>query len=319
MSKRPGEEETADPNKKVKTDEGAEGAPPAVDAAAVDSATMYEDDCGPDVSAPYTDGALAEWNAMFFKLMAFRANNGHVNVKSSDDANKDLYKWVSQLRKDYKQRERSPESCTLSREQIQVLQSIYFAFTTRGEEHWQKSFAKLKQFRDAHGHVMVPRQCEYPGLGDWVTSQRQQYQDYVLGKPTPLSRQRKEMLDSLGFAWRVRNRPEWTSKYAELVAYKEQHGDTKVPQHFPENKALGKWVAKQREQYKLKQKGKHSFLTADREEKLNTIGFVWSVRGETGIEGMEPAPPAPPAEVKPPPVVAPEVPMKEEAINAADV
>ena len=28
------------------------------------------------------------------------------------------------------------------------------------------------------------------------------------------------------------------------------------------------------------QKGKHSFLTADRLEKLNAIGFVWSVRGD---------------------------------------
>lgn len=155
MSKRGGEE-TTDPNKKVKVDndgddvvEGDDGVDGVDDAAASPAPAadeMYEDDCGPDISAPYTEAALAEWNAMFFKLMAFRAANGHVNVKSSDDANKDLYKWVTQLRKEYKQRERSPESCTLSREQIQVLQSVYFAFTTRGEEHWQKSYGKLKQF-----------------------------------------------------------------------------------------------------------------------------------------------------------------------------
>lgn len=41
------------------------------------------------------------------------------------------------------------------------------------------------------------------------------------------------------------------------------------------------WVAKQREQYKLHKKGKHSFLTPDRLEKLTSIGFVWSVRGES--------------------------------------
>ena len=40
------------------------------------------------------------------------------------------------------------------------------------------------------------------------------------------------------------------------------------------------WVAKQREQYKLYQRGKHSFLTPDRLEKLNSIGFVWAVRGD---------------------------------------
>lgn len=37
-------------------------------------------------------------------------------------------------------------------------------------------------------------------------------------------------------------------------------------------------MAKQREQFKLHKKGKHSFLTPDRLEKLNSIGFVWSVR-----------------------------------------
>ena len=37
-------------------------------------------------------------------------------------------------------------------------------------------------------------------------------------------------------------------------------------------------MAKQREQFRLLQQGKHSFLTPDRLEKLNDAGFVWSVR-----------------------------------------
>lgn len=156
MSKRGGAEEELDANKKPKVEEAAADAFAAAsggDAAAgteegadVAPAPEYEDDCGPEISQAYTEADLAHWNKMFFKLMAFRAVNGHVNVKSTDEAHKDLYKWVSQLRKDYRQRERSPESCTLSKEQIQVLQSVYFAFTTRGEEHWQKSYQKLKQF-----------------------------------------------------------------------------------------------------------------------------------------------------------------------------
>ena len=55
------------------------------------------------------------------------------------------------------------------------------------------------------------------------------------------------------------------------------HG-LQVPQHYKDNKALGKWVAKQREQHKLLKKGVHSFLTPYRLEKLNNLGFVWSVR-----------------------------------------
>lgn len=38
-------------------------------------------------------------------------------------------------------------------------------------------------------------------------------------------------------------------------------------------------MAKQREQYRLLQQGKHSFLTPDRLQSLNEIGFVWQVQG----------------------------------------
>jgi Helicase associated domain len=47
---------------------------------------------------------------------------------------------------------------------------------------------------------------------------------------------------------------------------------------------LGKWVAKQREQYRALKKGEHSFLTPDRLEQLNQIGFVWSMKGRVPRE-----------------------------------
>jgi hypothetical protein len=91
----------------------------------------------------------------------------------------------------------------------------------------------------------------------------------------------------VGFAWQVRNRPEWELRFQQLLEFKEKHGDCKVPQHYKENKALGKWTAKQREQYKLMKKGKHSFLTPYRLERLNTIGFVWQVRSTLDDEELD--------------------------------
>ena len=101
-------------------------------------------------------------------LQLYRIGNGNVNVKSTDTRHANLYKWIVQLRKDYKTRERDPSESTLTEEQIRVLESVRFAFTTRGEEHWQKNYEKLKEYKADHGHVLVPRQCEIPGLGDWV-------------------------------------------------------------------------------------------------------------------------------------------------------
>jgi len=133
---------------------------------------------------------------------------------------------------------------------------------------------------------LVPRLCEFAGLGDWVIDQRRQYKLMMQGKPSVLDPERQRKLEALGFVWVVRNRPEWNNRYSELLAYKEKHGDTKVPQHYKETPGLGKWVAKQREQFRLKSQGKHSFLTPDRLEKLNQAGFVWSVRKDDPGEAL---------------------------------
>jgi hypothetical protein len=65
-----------------------------------------------------------------------------------------------------------------------------------------------------------------------VVTQRLQYKDMAQGKQTPLTRQRKELLDSLDFVWKVRNRPEWASKLGELIEYKSKNGDTVSQSHY---------------------------------------------------------------------------------------
>lgn len=54
-----------------------------------------------------------------------------------------------------------------------------------------------------------------------------------------------------------------------------------MPQHYPPNRSLGKWVAKQREQYRFHREGKHSFLTEERIDLLKAAGFVWQIKGRT--------------------------------------
>lgn len=43
-------------------------------------------------------------------LQLYRVEHGNVNVKSTDDKHKDLYKWIVQLRKDYKVRTLTKEN-----------------------------------------------------------------------------------------------------------------------------------------------------------------------------------------------------------------
>ena len=72
----------------------------------------------------------------------------------------------------------------------------------------------------------------------------------------------------------------WNQRIRELKEYRKEFGDCLVPRNYKENKALGRWVNTQRDQYQLKQQGKHSQITDDRIEELEKIGFVWKVKAD---------------------------------------
>jgi Helicase associated domain len=224
-----------------------------------------------------------------FQLLMYKAENNTYNVQQ--DEYPELHTWMGNLKKMYKQYAAFADgphagslkrgmTCTVA--QIKVLESLHIPLTSRGNSHWNRFYDLLWQYKDQHGHVLVPRVCEIPGLGDWVTDQRRQYKLLKEGKVSQMNKERRDKLACLGFAFTVRHRPEWDQRYDELVTYKARFGHTKVPQNFKDSKALGKWVAKQREQYKNHIRGDHSFLTPYRLEKLNSINFLWRIRNGPG-------------------------------------
>eukprot|EP00986_Skeletonema_menzelii_P017184 scaffold18095_cov143-Skeletonema_menzelii.AAC.4 len=83
----------------------------------------------------------------------------------------------------------------------------------------------------------------------------------------------------------------WHRHYANLLQYKEEHGNCLVPQNYSENRKLGLWVMQQRRQYSLMQQGKNSSLSGKRGEYrlqlLEEAGFVWRLdrRGPRGSYG----------------------------------
>jgi hypothetical protein len=81
--------------------------------------------------------------------------------------------------------------------------------------------------------------------------------------------ERGKRLDAIGFAWRLIDPNSWESMFDSLVEFKKIYGHCNVPQHWKENKRLGKWVNTQRTAYK---RGK---LSPEKQKQLNGIGFVW--------------------------------------------
>lgn len=69
---------------------------------------------------------------------------------------------------------------------------------------------------------------------------------------------------------------QWSQRFEELMAYKREFGHCCVPHTSKDAPSLGRWVKRQRYQYKLWQEGRpESTMTHDRIKALESIGFVW--------------------------------------------
>jgi hypothetical protein len=172
-----------------------------------------------------------EWNAMFFQLAHYKAVKGDMRVRTKDESTKTLNDWMVAQRKEFKVYQESPEKSSLTQAQVRALDLLQFPWNTRGEEHWFRNYDHLKQFRLEHGHCMVPRTYyDVPNLCHWVTDQRRQLKNMRQGKPSTMTKERQKMLDDVGFVWAVRNRTTWDTRFEELVKFKEERGNTTVPQ-----------------------------------------------------------------------------------------
>jgi hypothetical protein len=94
-------------------------------------------------------------------------------------------------------------------------------------------------------------------------------------------------LTDWGFRWTLgtkrpkRTEPKpWDERLAELVTYKEEHGDCLVQQNYPGG--LGSFVHKQRTEYKKFLDGRKTVMTREKFEKLTEIEFVFEQRKRGG-------------------------------------
>ncbi|KAL3930438.1 MAG: hypothetical protein SGARI_004483, partial [Bacillariaceae sp.] len=74
----------------------------------------------------------------------------------------------------------------------------------------------------------------------------------------------------------------WTSSLEQLIEFRRKHGHANVPHTSKEYPSLGRWVKRQRYQYKLMQEGKkESTMTPERAQVLEQVGFTWDAHGST--------------------------------------
>jgi hypothetical protein len=145
--------------------------------------------------------------------------------------------------------------------------------TEKFDRQWETLFDALVKYKEENGHCILRRPWEDKILGRWVNRQRS---CLAAGLMKP---ERKDKLDELGFVWKVGvcdgssslQERTWDELYERLLEFQEEHGHCRVPRSF-DKWDLGTWVSSQR----------RANLTIDhrRAERLNAIGFEWTLRTE---------------------------------------
>ena len=157
---------------------------------------------------------------------------------------------------------------------------------THQADRWQEKFHKLLEFRQKHGHCRIPHNWKVDiALAQWVKRQRYQLKLKQDGKRSTMTRERQELLDSIGFEWNA-HEASWDERFKELQIFKSRHGHCDVPTRDKENPKLSIWVKSQRRQYKLFRMGQPSSMTAERLQKLSELGFEWDPRNHMARSNM---------------------------------
>lgn len=85
---------------------------------------------------------------------------------------------------------------------------------------------------------------------------------------TPKNRKRPQAYES------------WNAMFERLLIYKQRHGDCLVPHRYKDDPKLGRWVERQR------RNRKRDSLPDSRVDRLDQVGFEWSVRDKSVWDTM---------------------------------
>lgn len=195
---------------------------------------------------------------MYEALCLFKEQNGHCDVPRRYKADKKLAIWTANLRARRK-------ANLVPSDRVTLLDAIGFSWhSTRSR--WATRLSELSHFIKINGHSIVPLHYpENPCLSAWVRNLRKEY------KRNCIAPEKVKQLKQIGFTFEVLEL-RWQNRYEELHIFKARFGHCNVPNNYPQNPSLARWVSIQRD------KKKRNSLEAARVELLDLLGFEWSPR-----------------------------------------
>jgi hypothetical protein len=216
------------------------------------------------------------WEAMRKQLAEYCDQYGDCNVPQKWPDNRALGNWVS-MQRSHRMKFDQALHASITKERIASLDSMGFSWNSK-EESWEAMRKQLAEYCDQYGDCNVPAGwLDNKSLGRWVSMQRMQKKKFDRGLHAKITKERIASLDSMGFSWNSQEES-WEAMRKQLADYCNQYGDCNVPQTWPDNKELGRWVSRQRHHRMKFDQGLHANITKERIMALESMGFVWKIR-----------------------------------------
>ena len=142
---------------------------------------------------------------------------------------------------------------------------------------WDIMYEVAKAYRAENGDLEVPVRyvtAEGYALGAWLDTQRKIRKGTVRGTLTPMQ---IRALDQLDMRWESRSDRSWKKYYTAAKAYREAHGDLRVPYHYvtEDGVQLANWVSALRT---FRKSGiRNAYLTEERIRALDELGMCWDM------------------------------------------
>jgi hypothetical protein len=149
--------------------------------------------------------SLPKFQLRLKDVLAFKEIYGHVKIPKVYPINKPLGRWVARIRTQYRCFKDGKPSC-LTEEMVEQLNAIGFEWESTSKfaanVTWETRFEELIDYKEQYQDCNVPKKFKRNLLlGTWVRNQRYQYVAKKRGKKSPITEERIEQLNSVGFQW----------------------------------------------------------------------------------------------------------------------
>ena len=180
-----------------------------------------------------------------------------------------LGSWIGKVRLEARKQNRQPD--IIEPYKIIALNRLGFNWDPR-ENYWMERFDEVKAFLEKNEEAKHQMPNRKTPLGVWCDGQVLEYNKFKAGlKPCYTSKDRIDMLTSVGFVW-DRQMAAWMTHYNKLKRLHENYGHCDVSGNH-KDKTLLRWIGKQKKKYSNFKEGKKPALTEAQINFLEEVHF----------------------------------------------